>query len=250
MGGMHGWKWNEHGCMAFQCWTSSWQSCFWLEFCLWFFWEQCAVICDNVWRAEQGSDSSIGREELSGWELIVGDVFHTQISEAFCATITGMAVVAIGFMFPVSCGMLLTGTVLLHLFWEKIVAIYMASSMCRIISGDSKGWISVSWWVASFFPGIAFLKVTVLNFILCGSDSTGTRLISLFFFTLWFGILVPLTLLGGCHPWDTGGRSQSHFHWETQLDPLRKSLLKTTHHGCWFWEQRGHSCLVQGHSSH
>jgi hypothetical protein len=67
---------------------------------------------------------------------------------------------------------------------------------------------------------------------------------------LWFGILVPLTLLGGYHPGDTGGRSQSHFHWETQLDPLRKSLLKTTHHGCWFWEQRGHSCLVQGHSSH
>jgi hypothetical protein len=44
--------------------------------------------------------------------------------------------------------------------------------------------------------------------------------------------------------------AKSHFHWETQLDPLRKSLLKTTHHGCWFWEQRGHSCLVQGHSSH
>jgi hypothetical protein len=41
--------------------------------------------------------------------LIVGDVFHTQISEAFSATITGMAVVAIGFMFPVSNGMLLTG---------------------------------------------------------------------------------------------------------------------------------------------
>jgi hypothetical protein len=41
-----------------------------------------------------------------------------------------------------------------------------------------------------------------------------------------------------------------HIYWETQLDPLRKSLLKTTHDGCWFWEQRGHSCLVQGHSSH
>lgn len=121
MGGMHRWKWNEHGCMAFPCWTSSWESCFWLEFCLWFFWEQCVVIYDNVWRAEQGSDSSIDREELSGWELIVGDVFHTQISEAFCATITGMAVVAIGFMFPVSSGMLLTGMVLLHLFWEKYV---------------------------------------------------------------------------------------------------------------------------------
>jgi hypothetical protein len=76
--------------------------------------------------------------------LIVGDVFHTQVSEAFCATITGMALVAIGFMFSVSSGMLLTGMVLLHLVWKKIVASYMASSMCRIISGDSIGWISVS----------------------------------------------------------------------------------------------------------
>jgi hypothetical protein len=81
------------------------------------------------------------------------------------------------------------------------VAIYMASSMCRIISGDSKGWTSVSWWVASFFLGIAFLKVTVLNFILCGSDSTGTRhhLSFLLHLVVWnFGAI---DIAGRISPW-------------------------------------------------
>jgi hypothetical protein len=54
--------------------------------------------------------------ELFGWELIVGDVFHIEVFEAFCATITSMAIVAIRFMFLVSRKMFLIGMVLQYLF--------------------------------------------------------------------------------------------------------------------------------------
>lgn len=65
--------------------------------------------------------------------------------------------------------------------------------------GDVKGWVSVSWKVACFFPGIAFLILTTLNFLLWGSHSTGAIPFSLFviLLLLWFCISVPLTLIGG-----------------------------------------------------
>jgi transmembrane 9 superfamily protein 2/4 len=67
------------------------------------------------------------------------------------------------------------------------------------LRGDATGWKSISWRVACFFPGIAFTILTALNFILWANDSTGAIPISLFFILLllWFGISVPLTLLGG-----------------------------------------------------
>ncbi|KAL0345961.1 UNVERIFIED_CONTAM: Transmembrane 9 superfamily member 12 [Sesamum radiatum] len=67
-------------------------------------------------------------EELSGWKLVVGDVFREPShSKLLCVMvgdgvqITGMAVVtivfaALGFMSPASRGMLLTGMILLYLF--------------------------------------------------------------------------------------------------------------------------------------
>ncbi|KAL0337773.1 UNVERIFIED_CONTAM: Transmembrane 9 superfamily member 12 [Sesamum calycinum] len=119
-------------------------------------------------------------EELSGWKLVVGDVFREPShSKLLCVMvgdgvqITGMAVVtivfaALGFMSPAS-------------------------------RGSSEGWRSVSWSIACFFPGIVFVILTVLNFILWGSKSTGALPISLYFklLALWFCISVPLTLLGG-----------------------------------------------------
>jgi len=67
-------------------------------------------------------------EELSGWKLVVGDVFREPtFSKLLCVMvgdgvqITGMAVVtivfsALGFMSPASRGMLLTGMIILYLF--------------------------------------------------------------------------------------------------------------------------------------
>ncbi|EYU37128.1 hypothetical protein ABFS82_10G129100 [Erythranthe guttata] len=149
-------------------------------------------------------------EELSGWKLVVGDVFREPSnSKLLCVMvgdgvqITGMAVVtivfaALGFMSPASRGMLLTGMILLYLFLG-IAAGYIGVRMWRTIKGSSEGWRSVSWSIACFFPGIVFVILTFLNFILWGSKSTGAIPISLYFIllSLWFCISVPLTLLGG-----------------------------------------------------
>ncbi|PIN21884.1 Endosomal membrane protein, EMP70 [Handroanthus impetiginosus] len=149
-------------------------------------------------------------EELSGWKLVVGDVFREPShSNLLCVMvgdgvqITGMAVVTIvfaafGFLSPASRGMLLTGMILLYLFLG-IAAGYVGVRMWTTIKGTSEGWRSVSWSIACFFPGIVFVILTVLNFILWGSNSTGALPISLYFklFALWFCISVPLTLLGG-----------------------------------------------------
>jgi transmembrane 9 superfamily protein 2/4 len=149
-------------------------------------------------------------EELSGWKLVVGDVFREpDYSTLLCVMvgdgvqILGMAAVtivfaALGFMSPASRGMLLTGMIILYLILG-IAAGYVSVRLWRIIKGTSEGWRSISWSAACFFPGIAFVILTVLNFILWNSNSTGAIPISLYFelFFLWFCISVPLTLIGG-----------------------------------------------------
>ncbi|KAK1288666.1 hypothetical protein QJS10_CPB19g00646 [Acorus calamus] len=150
-------------------------------------------------------------EELSGWKLVVGDVFRAPSHpKLLCALvgdgvqILGMAVVtilfaALGFMSPASRGTLITGMLFFYLVLG-IAAGYVAVRMWRTIGcGDYAGWVSVSWRVACFFPGIAFTILTVLNFLLWGSGSTGAIPFSLYvvLLLLWFCISVPLTLIGG-----------------------------------------------------
>ena len=149
-------------------------------------------------------------EELSGWKLVVGDVFREPTSsKLFCVMIgdgvqiLGMAIVTIffatfGFMSPASRGMLLTGMIFLYMLLG-ILAGYAAVRLWRTVKGTSEGWRSVSWSTACFFPGIVFIVLTVLNFMLWSRNSTGALPISLFFtlLSLWFCISVPLTLLGG-----------------------------------------------------
>ncbi|KAM1201252.1 hypothetical protein FF1_017540 [Malus domestica] len=150
-------------------------------------------------------------EELSGWKLVVGDVFRAPSNPALLCImvgdgvqILGMALVtilfaALGFMSPASRGTLITGM----LFFFMILGVaagYVAVRLWRTIGcGDQKGWVSVSWKVACFFPGIAFMILTTLNFLLWGSHSTGAIPFSIFviLLLLWFCISVPLTLVGG-----------------------------------------------------
>lgn len=149
-------------------------------------------------------------EELSGWKLVVGDVFRApENPQLLCVVIgdgvqiLGMAVVtilfaALGFMSPASRGMLLTGMVMLYLFLG-IIAGYVASRMWYTLKGLKDGWRPIAWKTACFFPGIAFTIMTSLNFLLWSRGSTGAIPISLYFtlLFLWFTISVPLTLLGG-----------------------------------------------------
>ncbi|KAK1295871.1 hypothetical protein QJS10_CPB15g01248 [Acorus calamus] len=149
-------------------------------------------------------------EELSGWKLVVGDVFREPACpKLLCVMvgdgiqILGMAAVTIifaafGFMSPASRGMLLTGMIILYLFLG-IAAGYVGVRLWRTIKGTSEGWRSLSWSISCFFPGIVFAILTILNFILWGSKSTGAIPISTYFvlILLWFCVSVPLTLLGG-----------------------------------------------------
>ncbi|KAF5742053.1 putative Endosomal P24A protein precursor [Tripterygium wilfordii] len=150
-------------------------------------------------------------EELSGWKLVVGDVFRAPSNPALLCVmvgdgvqILGMAIVtilfaALGFMSPASHGTLITGMLFFYMVLG-IAAGYVAVRLWRTIGcGDHKGWVSVAWKAACFFPGIAFLTLTVLNFLLWGSHSTAAIPFSLFviLLLLWFCISVPLTLVGG-----------------------------------------------------
>ncbi|PWA74423.1 Nonaspanin (TM9SF) [Artemisia annua] len=149
-------------------------------------------------------------EELSGWKLVIGDVFREPDNpKLLCVMIgdgvqiIGMTVVtivfaALGFMSPAARGMLLTGMIIIYLLFG-IIAGYVGVYLWQIIKGTSAGWRSVSWLIACFFPGIVFVIHFVLNVLLWGNNSTGAISISLYFIlmSLWFCIGVPLTLLGG-----------------------------------------------------
>ncbi|KAL9281222.1 Transmembrane 9 superfamily member 11 [Arabidopsis thaliana] len=150
-------------------------------------------------------------EELSGWKLVVGDVFRAPSNASLLCVmvgdgvqILGMAVVtilfaALGFMSPASRGTLITGMLFFYMILG-IAAGYVSVRLWRTIGcGEHRGWMSVAWKAACFFPGIAFLILTTLNFLLWGSHSTGAIPFSLFviLLLLWFCISVPLTLIGG-----------------------------------------------------
>ncbi|CAK9177383.1 unnamed protein product [Ilex paraguariensis] len=150
-------------------------------------------------------------KELSGWKLVVGDVFRPPNNPSLLCVmvgdgvqILGMAVVttlfaALGFLSLTSQGTLVTGMLSFYLILG-IAAGFVAVRLWKTIScGDHKGWVSVSLWVACFFPGIGFLILTTLNFLLWNSHSTGAIPFSLFvtLILLWFCISLPLTLFGG-----------------------------------------------------
>ncbi|KAI3709332.1 hypothetical protein L2E82_39092 [Cichorium intybus] len=150
-------------------------------------------------------------EEYSNSKLVVPDVLRAPSNPAlFCVMvgtgvqIIGTAVVtiafsALGFTSLASRSVLVTGMLISYIFLG-ILAGYIAVRMWRtIFSGDHNNWISISWKVACFFPGIAFFILSLLNFLL--SDSHSTRAIPFpLLVTLilrWFCISVPLTFAGG-----------------------------------------------------
>ncbi|XP_073156187.1 transmembrane 9 superfamily member 11-like [Henckelia pumila] len=172
-------------------------------------------------------------EELSGWKLIVGDVFRAPSNPSFFCVmvgdgvqIIGMAIVtimfaALGFMSPASRGTLITGMLFFYTNLG-IAAGYVAVRLWKTISfGDAKGWTSVSWKVSCFFPGIAFIILTTLNFLLWGSHSTGAIPFSLFIILilLWFCISVPLTLIGGYY-----GAKAPHIEYPVRTNQIPREI--------------------------
>lgn len=71
--------------------------------------------------------------------------------------------------------------------------------MKTLNAGNTNGWLSISLRVSCFGPGISFLILTVLNFVLWGSHSTDAIPFTTYIILLllWFCISMPLTLIGG-----------------------------------------------------
>ncbi|XP_024986829.1 transmembrane 9 superfamily member 11-like isoform X2 [Cynara cardunculus var. scolymus] len=150
-------------------------------------------------------------EELSGWKLVVADVFRAPNHPALLCVmvadgcrILGMAVAtiffaAIGFMSPASRGALISGMLMFYLLLG-VLAGYVAVWLQRTLdAGNPRRWFSAASRVACFFPGISFLILTILNSLLWASQSTGAIPFTTFIvlILLWFCISVPLTLIGG-----------------------------------------------------
>ncbi|XP_073281604.1 transmembrane 9 superfamily member 11-like, partial [Primulina huaijiensis] len=168
-------------------------------------------------------------EELSGWKLILGDVFRVPTNPSLLCVmvgdgvqIIGMAVVtilfaALGFMSQASRGTLITGMLFFYMILGFAAGYVAVRMWTTIFNGNKKGWISVSWKVACFFPGISFLILTTLNFLLWGSHSTGAIPFSLFviLILLWFCISVPLTLVGGYY-----GAKAPHFEYPVRTNQI------------------------------
>ncbi|KAL3500926.1 hypothetical protein ACH5RR_040019 [Cinchona calisaya] len=93
---------------------------------------------------------------------------------------------AMGFASPASRGALLIGMLLFYILLGIVVGYVAVWLLKTIKSGELSGWFSVSWSVAFFFPGIAFLILTILNFLLWGSHCTGAIPISTFLILLCF----------------------------------------------------------------
>ncbi|KAJ8434997.1 hypothetical protein Cgig2_027840 [Carnegiea gigantea] len=172
-------------------------------------------------------------EELSGWKLVVGDVFRAPSHPVLLCVmvgdgvqILGMAVVtimfaALGFMSPASRGTLLTGMLFFYMILG-IAAGYVSVRLWRTINcGDHKGWVSVAWKAACFFPGVAFFILTFLNFLLWGSHSTGAIPFFLFviLILLWFCISVPLTLIGGYF-----GAKAAHIEYPVRTNQIPREI--------------------------
>ncbi|CAH2050315.1 unnamed protein product [Thlaspi arvense] len=103
-------------------------------------------------------------EELSGWKLVVGDIFRTPANPVLLCImvgdgfrILGMALetiffAALGFMSPASRGALVSGMLFFYTFCGLLAGYIAVWLLQTMTGGDSRGWLSVAWRVSCFFP--------------------------------------------------------------------------------------------------
>jgi len=148
-------------------------------------------------------------KEETGWKLVHGDVFRKpqfstllSVSVGTGLQILGMSVVTLlfallGFLSPARRGGLLQSMMLLYTFMG-LFAGYTAARMCKIFEGDSGRWKTTTILTATFYPGMFFIVFFILNLFIWGQKSSGAVPFTTMFaiVVLWFGVSVPLVLLG------------------------------------------------------
>lgn len=146
-------------------------------------------------------------KEESGWKLIHGDVFRPPSASGLLAVFVGsgaqilaqtgvtLVFALLGFLSPSFRGGLLTTMLALWVLSSAICGYYSA----RIYSGlGGTNKKSVTLGSAFLFSGVTFVVFFALNFLLWFSGSTGAVpfLTLLLLLVMWFGISVPLNVIG------------------------------------------------------
>eukprot|EP01062_Namystynia_karyoxenos_P069674 TRINITY_DN65146_c0_g1_i1.p1 TRINITY_DN65146_c0_g1~~TRINITY_DN65146_c0_g1_i1.p1 ORF type:complete len:647 (+),score=236.47 TRINITY_DN65146_c0_g1_i1:120-2060(+) len=146
-------------------------------------------------------------QEETGWKLCHGDVFRPPARASMLAILIGtgcqllgMALTTLifallGFLSPANRGGLLTAMLLLFVLLGGYAG-YVTAALCKALCSQS--WRNV-FGVGLFFPGSMMAVYFVLNIVQWrkGSSSAipATSLLALF--GMWFGISLPLVIVGG-----------------------------------------------------
>ncbi|CAG9319570.1 unnamed protein product [Blepharisma stoltei] len=163
------------------------------------------IIKKDINRYNEGDE--IDPEGESGWKQVKGDIFRPPIYGSIFSIIIGSGVqvigmailtllfACIGFLTPANRGALITAMLILYVFMG-VFAGYTSSRLYKFYGGSF--WKRNAFGTAFFFPGICFLVFFIVNLFILGEESSGavpfTSLLELL--VLWFGISVPLVLLG------------------------------------------------------
>ncbi|KAK2979097.1 hypothetical protein RJ640_005848 [Escallonia rubra] len=147
-------------------------------------------------------------QEETGWKLVHADVFRPPSNpdllcvyvgtgvQFFGMVLVTMMFAVLGFLSPSNRGSLMTAMLLLFAFMG-LFAGYSSARLYKMFKGTE--WKKISLRTAFLFPGTVFALFFVLNALIWGQKSSGAVPFGTMFVLvlLWFGISVPLVLVGG-----------------------------------------------------
>eukprot|EP00172_Hildenbrandia_rubra_P002149 Plantae.Rhodophyta-Hildenbrandia_rubra.ctg28226.p1 GENE.Plantae.Rhodophyta-Hildenbrandia_rubra.ctg28226~~Plantae.Rhodophyta-Hildenbrandia_rubra.ctg28226.p1 ORF type:complete len:369 (-),score=36.16 Plantae.Rhodophyta-Hildenbrandia_rubra.ctg28226:279-1331(-) len=173
-------------------------------------------------------------QEESGWKLIHGDVFRAPAAKGLlsifcgsgaqllCMTTVTLLFALLGFLSPANRGGLLTAMLTLWVLASGVCG-YVSARQYSGLGGTNKKSVTIG--SAFFFSGTTFAVFFTLNFVLWISGSTGAVpfLTLLFLLVLWFGISVPLNVVGAFV-----GYKQKPFEYPTRTNQIPREIPKTS----------------------
>lgn len=143
----------------------------------------------------------------SGWKLVYGDVFRSPPNrmllsvlvgsgaQLFCMVLVTIVFALFGLLSPSNRGALSTFMFILFIFFS-IISAYVSGYLYRFFGGEN--WKMNMVLTPTLVPGIMFGVFIFLNFFLISAKSSGAipigTMIAIIF--LWFGISVPLSVVG------------------------------------------------------
>lgn len=173
-------------------------------------------------------------QDESGWKLIHGDVFRPPQYSGLLAVLVGsgaqllsMTAVTLvfavaGFLSPANRGGLLTALLTLWVFASSICG-YWAARIYSGMGGTNKK--SVTLGSAFLFSGTYFVVFFAINFLLWVSGSSGAIpfLTLLLLLVMWFGISVPLNVVGAFI-----GYKQKPYEYPCRTNQIPREIPKTS----------------------